>query len=70
MINIKRSRLYALGAINFMMFALICLIAQGETDPKKYLLSILPGYAMIQILLVTGWNESCELKKKKSKEKK
>lgn len=67
MIRIKVSRLYALGAMNWLTFALISLIAQGEADPKKYLLSILPGYAMLQIIYVIGWNSEPEEKKTEEK---
>lgn len=63
MIKIKVSRLYALGALNWLVFAYITLIAQNEVDPKKYLLSVLPGYAILQVLFVIGWNSEPEEKK-------
>lgn len=57
MITIKRSRLYALGAVNFVIFALIVFVASCEADPKEYLNRTLLVYAVMQIFLVTGWGE-------------
>lgn len=60
-ILVSRSRIWALGALNWFVFAFIALQANG--GPNNYLYKILPGYAFIQLIFVLGWSDEREYDK-------